>query len=119
MGWWLGGLTALPLALCLAGLVVLVVQRLDAAFRSIQPIELRLGPQVIATIDLLDTLRLSGPAQSVAWLAERPALTFIGLTLLSLVAGALVLTAAALLLGGAYDLLAARGGGLEVELEQR
>jgi hypothetical protein len=119
VGCWLGGLATLLPALCLAGLVVLTAQRLDAAFRSIQPIELRIGPQTIARIDLLDTLRLGGPAQAAATLTDRAPLTFLAVTLLCLVGGALALTAASVLLGAAYNLLAARGHGLEVALDQR
>jgi hypothetical protein len=118
VGRWLAAPAMVPPALCLSALVVLAVQALDAAFRAIQPIELRLGPTSIARLDLLDALRLSGPAQAVAGLADRAPQTFLVLTLLGLAAGILALTAA-LLLAVAYNLLAARGHGLEVVLERR
>jgi hypothetical protein len=118
VGCWLAAPAMLPPALCLSALVVLVVQALDAAFRAIQPIELRLGPALIARLDLLDALRLSRPAQAVAGLADRAPLTFLVLTVLGLAAGILALSAAALLLAAAYNLLAAHGHGLEVVLER-
>jgi transmembrane protein DUF3566 len=112
----LGWLVLLCPALCMAGVVVQALQRVNQTLGGITPFEITLLGQSIARIDLLEILRLSDTARTVAQLTRSQPLTLVALTLLFTAVGAVVLAVAVLLFSVGYNLLARAGGGLEVEL---
>lgn len=115
----LGWLVALCPALCLAGLAVRALQQVDQALGRVTPIEISVLGQQIARIDLLAILGLSATAQTVGGLTSRLPLTFALLAVLLMLAGAALMIVVLLLFSVGYNLLAALGGGLEVELRER
>jgi hypothetical protein len=118
VGCTLGWLVMLCPALCMAMVLVQVLQRINQALVGITPIEITLLGQSIARIDLLEILRLSEAARTVARLMQSQPLTLAALTLLFTAVGALLLAVAVLLFSLGYNLLARAGGGLEVELRE-
>ncbi|HBY97631.1 MAG: hypothetical protein M5U01_38295 [Ardenticatenaceae bacterium] len=119
LGCVLGWLIVLLPALCLAWLAVRALSQLDRTLERIEPIRLTILGQEIARIDLLATLRLQATAQTVNRLVEILPVTFILLTVLLVLAGALILVVVTLLGSIGYNLLAARGWGLEVDLREK
>jgi hypothetical protein len=114
-----GWLVALCPALCLAVAAVQVLQRVNQAFVRIEPIDINVLGQPVARIDLLEILRLSDAARVVGRLVASVPATLLILTLLLTLVGAVVLAATLLLFCAGYNLLAAIGGGLQVELQER
>ncbi len=112
----LGWLVALCPALCLAGVAIQVLGRVSQAFGQVEPFVISVFGEEIARIDFLEILRLSGTAETVERLAANQPLTFATLALLLTLLGAAMLVGVALLFSVGYNLLAALGGGLEVEL---
>jgi hypothetical protein len=94
-----------------------VLRRLNQALARIEPIDIAVLGQPVARIDFLELLRLNGAAQTIARLAGSLQLTFAALALLLTIAGAVMLAAAALLFSSGYNLLGARGWGVDVEVE--
>jgi hypothetical protein len=119
VGLMLGWLVVLCPALCLAGVAVQVLGRVGQALGRVEPIDLSVFGQEIARIDVLEILRLSDAAQTVARLTENQPLTFAMLALLLTLLGAAVFVVVAVLFSIGYNLLATVGGGLEVELTPR
>src|SRR5438876_86353 len=72
-----GWLVALCPALCLAGVAVQVLQRINQAFARIEPLEITVLGQQVARLDFLEILRLSAAAQIVARLVGSLPLTFV------------------------------------------
>src|SRR5437868_3891671 len=60
-----GWLVMLCPALCLAGIAVQALQRINQAFAQIEPIDITVLGQPVARIDFLEILRLSAAAQTV------------------------------------------------------
>lgn len=118
LGCALGWLAALFPSLVLAGLAIAVLRQVNQAFQQVEPVTLTVLGQEIARIDFLEILRLSAAAQTVGRWVENAPVTFITLALLLLVAGAIVLAGISLLLVLGYNLLAANGWGLVVELQE-
>jgi len=116
LGCLLSGLAAISPALCLAAFTVTAIQRIHGALGQIEPITLSLLGQELVRIDLLDALRLQPVADRVAELAQSPFITFRSLTLLLVLAGAVLATLSAVLMAVAYNLVARAGWGLAVEL---
>jgi hypothetical protein len=114
-----GWLVALCPALCLAVAAVQVLQRVNQAFARIEPLDITVLGEPVARIDFLEILRLSDAAQVVGRLVATVPATLIILTLLLTLLGAVVLAATLLLFSAGYNLLAAIGGGLEIELRER
>jgi hypothetical protein len=112
-----GWLVALCPALCLTVIAIQAIQRINQAFQRIEPLDISVLGQPVARIDFLEILRLSESAQNVARWSGNLQLTFLLLLLLLTVAGAGILAGALLLFSGGYNVLAALGGGLEVELQ--
>jgi hypothetical protein len=112
-----GWLVALCPALCLSAAAIQALQRVNQALALIEPIEISVLGQPVARIDFLEILRLSAAAQTIARLAGRLPSTFVLLALLLTGIGALVLAGALLLFSAGYNLLAAWGLGLEIEME--
>jgi hypothetical protein len=119
VGLLLGWLAALCPALCLAGLAVQALRGVDGTFDRVAPVTISLLGQDLARIDLLEALGLRQAAQAVDRLVGSAPTTFVLITLLLLLAGALAIVAALALFSLGYNLLAAVGGGLEVDLDER
>jgi hypothetical protein len=111
-----GWLVALCPALCLAGVAVQVLQRINQAFARIEPIEITVLGQQVARLDFLEILRLSAAAQIVARLVGSLPITFVLAAALLTLLGAVMLAVGVLFFSVGYNLLASWGGGLEVEL---
>ena len=111
-----GWLVALCPALCLAGVAVQVLQRINQAFARIEPLEITVLGQQVARLDFLEILRLSAAAQIVARLVGSLPLTFVLLAAVLTLLGAVMLAVGVLFFSVGYNLLASWGGGLEVEL---
>lgn len=118
LGCALGWLIALVPAMCLAALAVRVLRQIARALERVEPITLTVLGQELARIDILVALGLQSTAQTVDRLVTTLPATFIGLTLLLILAGALIFVAVALLASVGYNLLARLGWGLDVELSQ-
>lgn len=115
----LGWLVALCPALCLAVAAIQVLNRVSQALGQVEPFVISVFGEQIARIDFLELLRLSGTAETVERLAANQPLTFAMLALALTLLGAAVIVGVALLFSAGYNLLAALGGGLEVELESK
>ncbi|MGH2621681.1 MAG: hypothetical protein ACRDHG_14100 [Anaerolineales bacterium] len=116
LGCLLSGLAVLPPALCLAGITVAALERIQEALQQIEPLTLTLLGQELVRIDLLDALRLQPVANQLAELAQDPFMTFRSLTLILVLTGAVLATLSAVLIAVAYNLFARTGWGLAVEL---
>jgi hypothetical protein len=113
-----GWLVMLCPALCLALVAVQALQRVNQALARIEPLDINVLGNPIARIDFLEILRLSAAAQTIARLVSSLPLTFVLLTLLLIAVGAVVLAVTLLLFSAGYNLLAAIGGGLQVDLQE-
>ncbi|HEX5692270.1 MAG TPA: DUF3566 domain-containing protein [Roseiflexaceae bacterium] len=114
-----GWLVALAPALCVAIVVVQVLQRVAQAFARIEPLDINVLGQPIARIDFLDLLRLSDTAGVVERLTNSAATTFLLAALLLTVIGALLVAVALLLFSLGYNALASLTGGLEIDLDEQ
>jgi hypothetical protein len=112
----LGWLVALLPAAGVAGLGVLAVQQLDAAFGQMAPYELSFLGQTVASLDPLSLLGLAETAAGLGALSEQSGALFGALTLGLTLVGGLGVALTLLLASLCYNLLAAIGGGLRVEL---
>ncbi len=116
LGCLLGWLAALPPALCVAGLSVLLLERLAQALAQIKPIILNVFGQELARIDLLQVLHLQSFAVMLAVYVGETLVTFVLLAAVLALGGGLILMVTAVLVGLTYNLVASLGGGLTVEL---
>jgi hypothetical protein len=116
VGLLLGWLLALLPAVGAAGLGVAVVQQLNAAFGQMAPYELSMLGQTVASLDPLAWLGLADTAAGVSGLAEQTGLLFWSLTAGLTLVGGLGVALTAVIFSLCYNLLAAIGGGLRVEL---
>jgi hypothetical protein len=118
----LGWLIALCPAIGLAWLIGQVIQRLSESVSKVETFNLEVFGQPIATLDLMQLLGLSNAASTISELAANLGATVILLSLVLLAVGALAVALTVLLFCLGYNLLAAIGGGIKVELrpeEQR
>lgn len=118
----LGWLIALCPAIGLAWLVGQAIQRINESVSRVETFNLEVFGQPIATIDLMQLLGLSNAASTVSELAANLGTTVIMLSLVLVAVGALAVALTVLLFCMGYNLLAALGGGIKVELrpeEQR
>ncbi len=112
----LGWLVALLPAAGLAGLGVLAIQQANNALGQMSPYELSFLGQTVARLDPLALLGLTDTAASLQRAAERPWALF-GLLAAGLtVVGGLGVALTTVLFSLCYNLIAAIGGGLRVEL---
>ncbi len=114
----LGWLAALIPALCLAGLAVWSLDRINQAIQQIQPVSISAFGQEILRLDVLGVLRLNSLAQVINTLASFLPATFLFMALALLIAGAIFIAAALLLVCVGYNWLAAFGWGLNVDLQE-
>jgi hypothetical protein len=114
----LGWLTSLPPALCLAGIIVAFLHRLQQALQQVEPLTLSVLGQEVIRIDWLDVFRLQPLADHLAQWTGNLGLTFTLLTLLLMIGGNILVLLIGLLVSGAYNLLGRRGWGLVVELAE-
>jgi hypothetical protein len=115
----LGWLVVLCPATCLAGLAIQVLRAVGIALAQVETLDITVLGQKIATVDPLGLLKLRSAAETIQRLTERLPVTFLLLTLLLTIVGAIVCLAVGLLFSVAYNLLAPAVGGIEVELERR
>ncbi|NOK59689.1 MAG: hypothetical protein GFH27_549285n213 [Chloroflexi bacterium AL-W] len=115
----LGWVVLLCPTLCVAGIFIQVLRQINQAITRVEPIELSMLGQEIASIDLLNVLRLSETAQTIGQLSDNVALTFTGMVVLLLLAGVIVGTGAMLLFSVGYNILASIGGGFVVDLRTK
>jgi len=116
LGIMLGWIVVLGPALGLAGITVLLLQRLNQALIQITPFSFSLLGQELARIDVLDLLKLQYAAHAVGQAATHASATFLGLAGLLLVSGTFLAVVGALLFALAYNLIGRLGWGLKVEL---
>jgi hypothetical protein len=112
----LGWLVALCPAICLAGLAVQLLRSIRRALAQVEPFDINVLGQTVATIDPIGLLKLSGAAEAVGRLTASLPITFGALALLLTIVGAAVFLVVGLLFALGYNLLAPATGGLEVEL---
>jgi hypothetical protein len=113
----LGWLLAIIPALVLAWIAMQALQWIDGLFGSVEPFDLELLGQTIATIDPIELASLDGARQTVAGLAAGGTATFMLFALVVLLVGTVGLILSAVLLALGYNLLAGLGGGISMELE--
>ncbi|HEU5013589.1 MAG TPA: hypothetical protein VFT66_13780 [Roseiflexaceae bacterium] len=113
----IGWLVALLPALCLAAIGVRALQQVNGAVSQIQPYEITVLGQRLARFDALQELQLADAAHTVQQLTANPTATFLRWTLVLTLAGAALVLAATLLFCLGYNIIAALGGGLAVEIE--
>ncbi len=113
----LGWLVSLLPALCLAGIGVRALEQVNSTIAQIQPYEITVLGQQIARFDALQELQLADTAQTVQQLTANPTATFLRWTLILTLVGAALVLAATLLFCLGYNIIAALGGGLAVEVE--
>ena len=113
----LGWLLAVLPALTCAGFSVAALQRIYQTLQLVEPITLSLFGQNVARIDLLETLRLRSVEQSLGQWMATPLITVLLLTLILVLLGSLLCVVIGGLVGWAYNLLAAAGWGLTLELQ--
>ncbi len=120
-----GIIAALPPALCVGAVFLALVRRFSQLFTDMQ--DFAIDPEAIdlglvnvdippIPVNLTQPLGLAQTAETVRSLADRGAVLFVISALALLLLGALVLTLIALAIGGFYNLLAPRLGGIKVEL---
>jgi hypothetical protein len=114
----LGWLAILPPAFCMAGVVVILLQRAQQALQQIQPFTLNILGQEVARIDWLEILHLQPLVDRLAQWSNHPILSFIVLTLTLTIIGSVLVILIGLLVSGAYNLLSRTGWGLVVELSE-
>jgi hypothetical protein len=114
----LGWLITLPPALCLAGLLVAFLYRLQQALQQVEPVTLSILGQDVLRIDWLDVFHLQPMADRLTQWTNNLGLTFIILTLLLMVGGNILVVLIGVLVSGVYNLLGRRGWGLVVELAE-
>jgi hypothetical protein len=113
----LGWLVALCPAICLAGLAVQILRSVSRALAQLEPFDINMLGQTIATIDPLGLLKLSGAAEVVGRLTASLPITFGALVLLLTIVGAAMFIVVGLLFALGYNLLASVTGGLVFELQ--
>lgn len=118
VGLLLGWLVALVPAAAAAGLCVAVVQQASAAFGQMDPYEMSLLGQTVASFDPVSMLGLADAAAAVHALAAQPGALFGGLTLGLTLVGGLAIMVVGLLFTLCYNLIGALGGGLRVDLRE-
>ena len=111
-------LVALCPAIGLAVLAAQVLQRVNGAIQRVEPMDITVLGQTIAHIDFLETLGLRTGAQTVGRLVANIPTTIALFTVLLVLTGSLVLVAVLTLFSIGYNLIAAMGGGLVVELRE-
>ena len=116
LGITLGWIVVLGPALGLAGIAVLLLNRLSQALSQITPFSFNLLGQELARIDVLDLLKLQYAAHTVGQAAAHAQATFLGLAGLLLLTGTLLMVIGALVFALAYNLIGQLGWGLRVEL---
>ena|SRR6266498_1219014 len=114
----LAWLATLPPAFCMAGVVVILLQRVQQALQQIQPFTLNILGQEVARIDWLELLHLQPLVDRLAQWSNHPVLSFIILTLTLTMIGSILVILIGLLVSGAYNLLSRTGWGLVVELSE-
>lgn len=118
----LGWLIALCPAIGLAWLIGQAIQRIHESVSRVETFDIEVFGQPIASIDVVQLLGLSNAASTINELATNLGTTVAMLVLLFIAAGALAVALTVLLFCMGYNLLAALGGGIKVELrpeEQR
>lgn len=113
----LGWLVSLLPALCLAGVAMRALEQVNSTVAQIQPYEITVLGQRLARFDALQELQLADTAHAVQQLTANPTATFARWTLILTLAGAALVLAATLLFCAGYNIIAALGGGLAVEIE--
>lgn len=113
----IGWLVSLLPALCLAGIGVRALQQVNGAVSQIQPYEITVLGQRLARFDPLQELQLADAAHTIQQLTANPTATFLRWTLILTLIGAALVLAATLLFCLGYNIIAALGGGLAVEIE--
>lgn len=117
LGCFLGWLVALIPSLCLGGGLVLVVDRVHAALAQVQPVTITVLGQQLLRLDFLELLQLQSLNATLTPWAQAPVMTFIAVTFVLTLAGALICTATLLLVGLLYNLIARAGLGLELDMK--
>jgi hypothetical protein len=118
LGLLLGWLMALLPALGLSWLAVQLVAGASALLGQMTPYELSLLGQSVASLDPLRFLGLAETAAQVGALAELGGMLFALLALALTLLGGLGVALTALLGALLYNLIAAMGGGLKLELRE-
>ncbi len=113
----LGWLVALLPSLCIAGLLVVVLQRVHDALAQVQPVTVTLLGQQLLRLDFLDLLHLQPLNASITPWAQSPLMTFVAITFVFTLIGAALWMITLLLVGLGYNLIARLGFGLELELK--
>lgn len=113
----LGWLIALLPSLCIAGLFVVVVQRVHDALARVQPVNVTVLGQQIVHLDFLDLLQLQPLNAGITPWAQAPLMTFVAMTFVLTILGAALWMMMLLLVGLGYNLIARLGFGLELELK--
>ena len=116
LGLLLGWLVALIPAAAAAGLCVLAVQQVSGALGQVNPYELEVFGQTVVSLDPLVLLGLADTAQNLNTLAAGGWGLFATMTVGLTLAGGLGVALTILLVCWCYNLIAAVGGGLQVEL---
>jgi hypothetical protein len=114
----LGWLVVLPPAVCLVGISLAALQQIHHAFERVAPISITIFGREIAHIDLLTALNLRGAADTVSIMVEQALLIFLLITGTLLFGGLLLVILVAALVTATYNLLAAAGISLEIDLQE-
>jgi hypothetical protein len=117
VGLTLGWVIALMPALVVAWLVTQVVARVYATVSGIQPFNITVLGQNVANIDPISILGQTNNVQTLTNLATNQAFTFIAVTLIVTIIGAILVLLCALLFCGGYNVLARLTGGFQLELK--
>ncbi len=116
-GCFLGWLVALLPSLCMAGLAVVILQRVHDALAQVQPVNVNVLGQQLVHLDFLDLLHLQPLNAAISPWAQDPVTTFIAITFVLTLVGAAFWLVILLLLGLGYNLIARLGLGVELELK--
>lgn len=116
LGCILGWFVSIVPSLLLAWVSLKVIQTLDFFFRLLQAFPLVVLGQNIS-VNLVERLNLTSFAQQIGQYTANAPLTFIVLTLFFLVLGTTWAIFSAIQFSMSYNLVAALGGSLEIELE--
>lgn len=116
VGLLLGWLVALLPAAGAAALCVLAVQQASAAFGQMAPYELSFLGQTVASLDPVALLGLADTAAGLGALADQSGALFAALTVGLTVLGGLGVALTVVLVCLCYNMIAAFGGGLRLEL---
>jgi hypothetical protein len=116
LGFFLGWLIALFPALLVAGVGVIVIQKVNDVLQQVKPFTLDFLGQQVMRVDFLNILQLQPVQQTIQPWAQTPWLTFFTLTFGLVLIGGFLWMMTGLLAGIVYNVIARLGLGITLDM---